>query len=491
MTPRAAVSGWARVLRGNRVLWTVAAASVVCLVAGYVSGTLLSSAGAAESPRKGGPVTVPVTSQVLTNTVTLRGDVAFDDAVEVKIAAGELAGPAVVTGAVPTVSTALDTLSIALEVAGRPVIVLPGALPAYRTLRAGQTGPDVTQAKEALRHAGFDPGGSDSYDSATAAAVVALYQKVGYAPPAIDAQAKSAADSARQAVQAAEKGLDEAQRALTTAGKGADAAKRVELDNAVREAERELAAARAGGDPAAVARAEDGLRLAQTQREVGLSAPDTSAEAQAVSSARKELESARSDLAKANAEAITPLPANEVQFLPTLPRRVDEVKAQRGAVLEGAAMTVSGATLSVTARAAAAEAELLRTGLAASVAVPGGKAVSAGVTSVRQQTDEKNADKKAGRGWEVVLGLPSLTPQQVEQLRGQNVRVSIPVKATDGKVLVVPAAALSAGPGGQSRVEVANGDRTRLVPVTTGLAADGLVEVKGKIAAGDQVVVGR
>jgi len=491
MTARTAVAGWARIFRGNRLLWSVAGASVVCLVAGYVGGAVLSSADAAQPAGSGGPITVPVESRVLSNTVTLRGDVAFDDAVEVKVAAGELAGPAVVTGAVPAVGTTLDALSVALEVAGRPVIVLPGALPAYRTLRAGQTGPDVTQLKEALRTAGFDPGGSDSYDSATAAAVVALYEKVGYAPPAVDAEATSAADSGRQAVQSAEKSLQEAQRALTAASKGADATKRVELDNAVREAERELAAARAAGDPAAIARADDGLRLAQTQREVGLSAPDTSAEAQAVSSARQDLESARADLAKATAAAIVPLPVNEVQFLPTLPRRVDEVKAQRGSVLEGAAMTVSGATLSVTARAGAADAELLRDGLAAHVAAPGGKAVPATVTGVRQQTGDDDAAKKNGRAWEVALGFPSLSPQQVEQLRGQNVRVSIPVKATEGKVLVVPAAALSAGPGGASRVEVAKGGRTRVVPVTTGLAADGLVEVKGSIAAGDEVVVGR
>ncbi|MDN4595820.1 hypothetical protein [Leifsonia virtsii] len=490
MTARATVSGWARVLRGNRLLWTVAGASVVCLVAGYAGGALLSSADAAQSPGSGGPITVPVESKVLSNTVTLRGDVAFDDAVEVKIAAGELPGPAVVTGAVPAVGTTLDTLGVALEVAGRPVIVLPGALPAYRTLRAGQTGPDVTQLKEALRTAGFDPGGSDSYDSATAAAAVALYQKVGYAPPAVDADAKSAVDSGRQAVQSAEKALQEAQRALTAAGKGADAAKRVELDNAVREAERELAAARAAGDAAAVAKAEDGLRLAQTQREVGLGAPDTSAEAQAVSSARAERDSARAELEKATAAAVTPLPVNEVLFLPTLPRRVDEVKAQRGTALEGTAMTVSGATLSVTATASAAEAELLRTGQTASVAVPGGTSAAAAVTAVRQQTGNDDG-KKSGRAWEVVLGFPSLTPQQVEQLRGQNVRVSIPVKATKGKVLVVPAAALTAGPGGGSRVEVAEHGRTRVVPVTTGLAADGLVEVAGELARGDQVVVGR
>ena len=486
-----ATAGWSRVLRGNRLLWIVAGASVVCLVAGYTGGSLISSAGAAETPGKGGPITVPIESRVLSNTVKLRGDAGFDDPVDVKVAAGELEGPAVVTGTVPEVGATLDALSVALEVAGRPVIVLPGALPAYRTLRAGQKGPDVAQLKVALRAVGFDPGDSDEYDSSTANAVTALYQKVGYAPPSAGVEAKAAVESAEQAVDSAETSLESAQRDLAAAGKGADAAKRVELENAVREAEREIAAARASGDGAAIARAEDALRLAQTQLSVGLSAPDTSSENGAVNSARQALQRAQSDLAKANEGALTPLPANEVQFLPTLPRRVDEVSTARGKVLEGTAMVVSGATLAVTARAGAADAELLKSGLAASVELPDGSDLAASVTSVKPRKAEDGEDKKAGTTWDVALALTSPTPKQVEQLRGQNVRVSIPVKATKGKVLVVPSAALTAGPGGDSRVEIARGDSTRVVPVKTGLAADGLVEVSGSISAGDRVVVGR
>ncbi|MCW5954385.1 MAG: hypothetical protein KIT69_19210, partial [Propionibacteriaceae bacterium] len=62
-----------------------------------------------------------------------------------------------------------------------------------------------------------------------------------------------------------------------------------------------------------------------------------------------------------------------------------------------------------------------------------------------------------------------------------------------------PFAALTAGPGGESRVEVVEGDprdeqaKTRLVVVTTGLAAGGYVEVtpaEGDLKAGDLVVVG-
>jgi multidrug efflux pump subunit AcrA (membrane-fusion protein) len=79
--------------------------------------------------------------------------------------------------------------------------------------------------------------------------------------------------------------------------------------------------------------------------------------------------------------------------------------------------------------------------------------------------------------------------------------VSIPVGATEGDVLSVPLAALTAGPGGESRVEVVDGDprdgdraETRLVTVETGLAADGAVEIRptgGDLGEGDLVVVGR
>ena len=89
-----------------------------------------------------------------------------------------------------------------------------------------------------------------------------------------------------------------------------------------------------------------------------------------------------------------------------------------------------------------------------------------------------------------------MTDDQLAILRGTNVRVSIPVSSTDGEVLAVPLAALTAGAGGESRIEISTGDgeETELIEVKTGLAAGGYVEitaVDGTIAEGDLVVVGR
>jgi hypothetical protein len=71
----------------------------------------------------------------------------------------------------------------------------------------------------------------------------------------------------------------------------------------------------------------------------------------------------------------------------------------------------------------------------------------------------------------------------------------VPVSSTGGEVLAVPLAALTAGPGGEARVELVDGedDDGTLLEVTTGLSADGFVEVTpvdGDLAEGDLVVVG-
>lgn len=64
------------------------------------------------------------------------------------------------------------------------------------------------------------------------------------------------------------------------------------------------------------------------------------------------------------------------------------------------------------------------------------------------------------------------------------------IKAKD--VLQIPASALLAQPGGGFAVEVSQGENILLVPVKTGVFANGLVEVlEGDLKAGDSVVVAK
>ncbi|MEI4272951.1 hypothetical protein TEK04_14580 [Klenkia sp. LSe6-5] len=491
-------AAWTSLARRNRALWTTAAVAVVALVAGLVLGryVLAPDDAAAQTPEPG-LVTAPVELGQLSNDVTIRGEVGYADPVEVTIDTSGLPGPAVVTGQVPEVGAELGPLSVALELAGRPVVVLPGELPAYRTLRFGVSGPDVVQFKEAMRAVGLDAGdpANDVFDRTAADAVSSLYAQAGYPAPAAEEGAAEAVTAAQDGVRSAQQALAAAQAELTAKRAGPSAVDVRTADNAVASAQRALdqALATTPDDGATIGDLRDALALAQLQRQQLGAAPNTSAEQAAVSNAQDAVAGAQDALAVAQQQALPALPAGEILYLTQLPRRVDATELKRGTVLEGTAMTVSGATLGLSGTVAAADARLLTPGMAAAFDLPDGGESTATIAAV---TPGDDAEARAT----VELTPGDLTPEQVTALQGSNVRVVIPVGATEGDVLSVPLAALTAGPGGESRVEVVDGDprdgdraRTHLVTVETGLAADGAVEVRpsgGDLDEGDLVVVG-
>ncbi len=499
-TSAKATGPWRRLLRGNRGLWVTALVATATLVAGLLVGTFVvaPAGGANAAAPAAGLVTVPVEYGELSNDVTVRADVGYADATEVTIDTASVEGPAVVTGQVPAVGAQLNPLSVALEVAGRPVIVLPGDLPAYRSLRYGVSGPDVVQLKNALRAVGIDGGdpASDRFDEATAAGISALYTAAGYPPPAGDANATAGVTSAEQSVQAAHQSLAAASADLDKAASGASAVEIKQADNEVAAAQRAVSDAQAAGEPASrIANLQDDLALAQLRRQQLSADPDTSAQRAARDAARDQVSQAETALARARESALTTLPSSEVLYLNSLPRRVDEVAARRGTVLQGKAMTVSGATVQLTGSVAQADARLLTVGGKAGFALPDGTTHPAAIATLAPATG-----KDANARWSLVLTPDPLSTEQLQQLQGSNVRVSIPVGATNGKVLSVPLAALSAGTGGEARVEVVVGDprdpkaQTRLVTVKTGLSAKGVVEVTpqgSELAEGALVVVGK
>ena len=496
--PRSRSQGWHRLFAGNRVIWVMATVAIVALVAGLGLGQLIVSPGQAAADADvptAGLITVPIENRKLANDVTMRGDATYADSVEVTIETGELAGPPIVTGQVPEVAAIFDTASIALEVTGRPVIVLPGDLPVYRTLRVGVSGPDVLQFKQGLSAAGIDAGtlDSDVFDAQTASAVTALYAKVGYPAPTAGAEVANAVSSAEVGVTGAQASVDSAAAALTTAQGPAANVDVVEQGNLVRSAQRALATAQAEGTPNEIADAEEAVTLAVATRDQVLAPRDTASERAAVTAAKAELTRADETLSDARDGALAYLPAGEVLYLPGLPRRVDEISVKRGSSITGPVMRVSGATLVISGSATASDAALLEVGAPAILTMPDGDQ-GATITSVLP-AEPASEETVSGR-FTVLFAPDALTDEQIQAVQGSNVRVRIPVSSTEGEVLAVPLAALTAGPGGESRVEFDPGDgaETVLVEVTTGLAAEGFVEitaVDGSLGVGDLVVVGR
>ncbi|GAA1638861.1 hypothetical protein GCM10009744_30460 [Kribbella alba] len=424
----------------RRVLVGVSAVATLSLGVGVAAGSRITSpedAAAKTAAPKASQITVPVEKKALSSKVVARGDTSFDGAVNLRVETSGLQTAAIVTGKVPTVGSTIREGKALLEITGRPVIGLAGVLPMYRTLSPGSKGPDVLQLEQTLNRLGFDPGTVDSkYDSGTAAAIEKLYESAGYDAPTADERLTQAVDSEKKNVDG--------------------------MKNALRQAQAALRQAKAGPGKG-----------------------DTSVQQGAVDDAQANLDDAESALAEARFKAGTPLPVSEVVFVKTLPRRVDDVKVERGGTVNGVVMSVSGASLVVTIKVDAQTKERLKAGMAASFDLGDGTIVQA---TVRRIT--RNADQ-----YDVVVAPKSLTPAQLERLREANVRVTIPVKSTNGKVLAVPIAALSAGPDGSSRVEVLRDGKVELIAVTVGLSADGYAQVSPtgdtKLSEGDQVVVGK
>ena len=344
-------------------------------------------------------------------------------------------------GTLPTPSqmealrSAFENAGLSLETAERGITEAGAALDRKRVENAA-----------ALRTAGDD----------LAAARKALEDLLS--PPDVDQQ-RDVVEAARTAVENARRGVDDAQLSLEKA--------QDDLVDAQEDARDDLL------------KAQDGLVDAQEDL---LKARD------GLVDAREDLAKARADLAELESETGVWIPAGELIFLERLPVRVDRLTAERGSTVSGAFMTVTGSELAVRGSVLVRDVSLVKEGGEARIDDPLLADPLAGeirLVADRPGTRSVAADRHY---IEIVAeGIP-------DELVGSNVKVVIPVGGTDGEVLAVPAAALSATADGAARVEVEQPDgSTRFVEVEPGLAASGLVEITpldGELQKGDLVVVG-
>ena len=321
----------------------------------------------------------------------------------------------------------------------------------------------------------------------------------------------------RLAVRSAERTLEAAERGIEQARAARDR-KLVEAGSALRAARDRLAIARdsladllAPPDTSLQQRAVEDAQLAldtaRSDLDEARTAVDNAREAvedarsgvddaqEGVEDARSDLVDAHSDLAEARnslaeleSETGIWIPAGELIFLERLPVRVDLLTAERGSSVSGAFMTVTGSDLAVRGSVGVRDVSLVKEGgearlddtllpepLVGEIRLVEDRPGTRGVANDRHYLEI------------VADGIP-------DELIGKNVKVVIPVGGTEGEVLAVPAAALSATADGATRVEVEQPDgSTRFVEVEPGLAASGLVEVTpidGQLREGDLVVVG-
>ncbi|MFD7921750.1 peptidoglycan-binding protein [Streptomyces sp. NPDC059740] len=481
--------------RPGQLAVVVTAVAVVGAV-GWFAGTRMQSpadAAAAHQPPKARPVTVAVERRALTASVVAQGSVEFASPRKVTLAgpvgapdsgAGSAdagAGEGVVQRVTkaPAAGREVAEGDVLMQVSGRPVLVLRGTAPMYRTLGPGASGDDVRQLQQALTRLGFHPGSADgTYGQADAAAVSRWYRSRGYRamePTVADKQQlgtlEAAVTTAQQALLAAQDpgggtgGSDDG-------GGAGDAGKT------------------GGGSP-------------------GGSGAGSDAEKLRLKSAKQQLDAADAALSAFRAGYGTKVPAGEVVFLPELPARLDKVAVKTGDTPSGTVATVTSSKVVVQAVVPADDAELLHKGMRARVETAGGAKADGEVVAlgadVPKEEDASGAGDQQGApagGGGGSGGTSAPVPVRISVPTGkltenaaESAKVTIEVGSSDGRVLTVPVAALHTSADRKARVQVTRGGAVVDVPVEAGLSADGQVEVTPSsgavLKAGDQVVVGR
>ncbi|MFE5259605.1 peptidoglycan-binding protein [Streptomyces coelicoflavus] len=470
--------------RTRRLGATVAVVAVIG-AGGWFAGTRMQSpadAAASQRPPEAGPVTVPVEQRTLTATVVAQGSLEYGSPRGITLAGAvgssqegdEEDGAAQRVTKAPSAGTRLKEGDALMQVSGRPVLVLSGPVPMYRTLGPGSSGDDVRQLQKALNRLGFSTGGvTGTYGEGTASAVGRWYRSKGYT-----AQEPTSAD--RQRLGDLETAVSDAQVALLTARGDSEEAP-------------------GGGTPGKESEKVRNLRI---------------------KSAEKQLQLANAALSAFKAGYGTKVPAGEIVFLPRLPVRVDKAKVRAGDTPDGEVATVTSSDVVVEAVVPGSDAASLREGMTVQVTTADGQEAEgvlseiggSGTTSEEAGSGdgtgpdaepggtsgsgepESTGTSGDGTSEPVPLKVTIAKPGPLAENTGGAATVTIEVGESDGEVLAVPVAAVQTSASGQARVRVERDGRVRRIDVVLGISADGLVEVRpdgGALKKDDLVVVGR
>ncbi len=231
------------------LLAVVAAVAVVAAGVGWVLGQRIKSpaeVAAETAPPEPSLITVPVEERELSSRVVVRGTVQSSEETPIRIA-GAADGTPIVTRMPKESGDQLDEGEVAIEITGRPVVVLQGELPVYRSMGPSMEGPDVEQLESSLLRLGFDPGEVDGlYTASTATAVENLYRSLGYKPSGPSPEEQAALDAAQDRVTQAQRLVDQAGGSSGGVPESVRLQANLQVDQAKRAVEEAKAAKHAG-----------------------------------------------------------------------------------------------------------------------------------------------------------------------------------------------------------------------------------------------------
>jgi hypothetical protein len=193
------------------------------------------------------------------------------------------------------------------------------------------------------------------------------------------------------------------------------------------------------------------------------------------------------EIEAARRKAESPVPMDEIVFVPAFPVRVEEIHVKIGDPATGPIIGVTNNQLAIDSSFPLAEAALVKPGMTVAIDEPDLGLQATGVVSRVASTPGTDGMDGYHVYFEVLVHETSVT------LEGVSLRLTIPVESTGGAVTVVPISALFLAADGTSRVQVDNNGNLEFMVVKPGLSADGFVEVTpvdGTLSAGQLVLVG-
>jgi hypothetical protein len=389
------------------------------------------------------------------------------------------------SGVVDAAAT-LEAAQKDLELTKRTKLTIPQADPGVVVI--GDNSSLIRQAESVVRQAEASLRTAQANQAAAARSIETRKTTIVDAERSL-ARAKAAVERTQTKLTDRGVSVDEVAQRLATAVADRDKARR---DLAITEKTKTEAEKTA----AVTARQANGqVAVSEAQVRDAMRSSDSTTSEKQLQLAEQTKVRAQTELNDLNRQVGIVVPANELLFFPSLPLRVDDVKALRGDVVSGPVMTVTTARLAVDSSVDVSQAKLVRKGSPVTIESTEFNVVLEGaVTDIATTTGTKGVDP--GKVYlEVTPVEGAKTDVDPKNLNGSSVKLTIPIRSTGKAVLAVPVAAVSIAADGTSRVEVEVDPKspTSFVTVRTGLAAEGFVEVTpvgAKLDVGTQVVVG-
>ena len=190
-----------RLTRRRRILLGIGVAAALLSLGGLIGAGFVKSPAqlaADTAPPAQTVTTAEVVNQDLTASVAMRGTIYPATQYDVS-ATGTGTGALYISKLNVANGATIGNGELLGEIDGQPLFVLTGAVPAWRDLAPGESGPDVAELQKALASLGYSDYGDTSgfYGGGTEDAVSAFYKHLGYtAPTSSPASAASSGGSA-------------------------------------------------------------------------------------------------------------------------------------------------------------------------------------------------------------------------------------------------------------------------------------------------------